>query len=859
MQIKSSGILSPAASHFSPMSFPASLAPAALPPLERLQKLLKDSVALKFSGEVQPAVALDTTPSPLQRPDLSLVDFQNRITDLVAKVKADPDNKTLKVDSIAEMTETLDLFLQGQWTEETQPAKKAALFQGLRELMGPRGQGNIIMAQMNPIAGKLEANAKQIMAYLDAGEQIGADMVVFPEQCLMGYPIYDTIKRHPALVEQNLKWLNDIAAMTGKTRAVVGFVEPRNAPPGEKLEGKEFYNSMAVLGEGKIEGIVRKSLLPTYGEFNDYRTFEFSSVAGTQDPKTLGKTYQISPEEAKDGEPSTIHGKKYGLSICEDIWNFRDWENYPPYYERNPILELAKHNPDVMINISASPSRGRKEQMKHAMLSYIASHPQVGKPLVYVNQNGSIDESSFEGASRVYGADGKLVARAKSFANQFMVVNPTKNEGKIYPLPQGLEGTHGTKNTFDPYDTSDMARAHDSIIQWIRDFYAKTGHKKAVLGLSGGLDSAVVVTLLAEALGPENVMAYSLPSKITSDNSRNDAAQLAKNLGVPFFEISIAKVVKDCWGELIGAVNLDRKTFSSKVKGVFLDVYNKALGGIMAVGGLIAKCFGVDFAQTRLGRKLAAKKQSLTGVFAEMKKHWGEPYKAPTTLQNIQARARALFLWSISNQFPGVMSIATSGKSELYIGYATVNGDMSGGIAPIADLPKTKIRLMARWLNEHGKFKNAMPEAIVTRASGAELEIDPKTGKAVTAEDDNMPYEFMDEIIWRIENKKQSKSEMLADTPEAKFWFEKKYNISHEQKKEWIDKFYRKMSAAVFKWWLLPPGPILDGNGTIMKSDYRQPITAQIKWDGHSDEERKAILNAQITRSASHVDAVTAA
>lgn len=780
------------------------------------------------------------TSNPLLDPALSLKDFQ-------ARLKATAQHPQGKYPAMATMSEVLDEFLAGRWTEATQPGKKALLLEQLRTLIGPRGQGNIVMAQINPVAGDIEGNAKQIMAYLDAAEAIGVDMVVFPEMSLMGYPIYDTIKRHPFLVKENLKWLQAIQERTGKTRAVIGFVEPRHAPPGEKVEGKEFYNAMAIVGEGKLEGVVRKSLLPTYGEFNDYRTFEFSNVAGVQAPETLGRHHRIEDPADADGALLNIHGKTYGFSVCEDIWNFQDWMTQP-YYQRNPILEVAKHKPDALINISASPSRGRKEQMKHAMLSYIASHPEVQAPVVYVNQNGSIDESAFEGASRVYTADGRLQARAKSFANQFLIVNPFEKQapGPIAPLAKELETTLGTPNTFDPYDASDIGRTYDAIIHWIRDYYQKTGMKRAILGLSGGLDSSVVVTLLADALGPENVMAFSLPSKITSGQSRGDAQQLADNLGIPLYEISIAKLVKDTWGELAGALAADSKTTGGRIRKAGLRVYNQALNAMLAVGERVTpKLLGRPLADTAWGARLYAKQQSLTGVFGKMQTHWGDPYQSPTTLQNIQARARALFLWSISNQFPGTMTVATSGKSELYIGYATVNGDMSGGIAPIADMPKTKVRLLARWLNENRPQKNAMPESIVTRASGAELEIDPKTGRAITAEDDNMPYEFMDEIIWRIENRGESKAQMLAETPESKFWYEKRYGISQEQKVEWVDKFFRKMPAAVFKWWILPPGPILDGNGTIMKSDYRQPITAgKIRWDGHTDVQRAAALES---------------
>ena len=179
----------------------------------------------------------------------------------------------------------------------------------------------------------------------------------------------------------------------------------------------------------------------------------------------------------------------------------------------------------------------------------------------------------------------------------------------------------------------------------------------------------------------------------------------------------------------------------------------------------------------------------------------------------------------ISNKFSHTIPIATSDKSELYMGYATINGDMSGGFAPIADVPKTKLFALARWLNKNRKQKNAIPEDIILKPPGAELAINPKTGKPLKAEDALMPYEFLDEVIWRIENKHESYLDMV-DTP---FLYENKNNISKKQKIAWLDKFYKRMSTALYKWSILPPSVIVEGR-SINKADYRQPKTS-----GHID------------------------
>ena len=180
-----------------------------------------------------------------------------------------------------------------------------------------------------------------------------------------------------------------------------------------------------------------------------------------------------------------------------------------------------------------------------------------------------------------------------------------------------------------------------------------------------------------------------------------------------------------------------------------------------------------------------------------------------------------MFLWGISNEFERCLPIATSDKSELYMGYATINGDMSGGFAPIADVPKTKLFALARWMNENREVKNAIPEAVILKKPGAELAINPKTGKPLIAEDALMPYEFLDEIIWRIENKKEYYSDMVN----SEFLYEKKNPVTKETKIEWLDKFYRRMSTALYKWSILPPSVIVDSR-SINKFDYKHTITS---------------------------------
>ena len=264
-----------------------------------------------------------------------------------------------------------------------------------------------------------------------------------------------------------------------------------------------------------------------------------------------------------------------------------------------------------------------------------------------------------------------------------MIVNPIKNIGEIYPLTNGPEKTLTEAKAYTLEYNPDLERTYKTIVQGIKDYFHKSGFEKAVIGLSGGLDSSVCAVLLADALGKDNVFGISMPSVITSKESKNDARNLSQNLGINFLEASIKNVV---------------------------DSINN----------------------------------SLKDIFTKVEIKWNNRLEESFTMDNIQARSRAVFLWGISNEFSKTLPIATSDKSELYMGYATINGDMSGGFAPIADVTKTKLFALAKWLNENRIQKNVIPQSIINKTPGGELSINPKTEKPLTAEDALMPYEFLD-------------------------------------------------------------------------------------------------------------------
>ena len=551
------------------------------------------------------------------------------------------------------------------------------------------------IAQINTISGNIEYNAKKIVQGIKKAEENNLDLVVFPELALVGYGLEDTVIRYPIIIEQNKKWVEEIAKVTTSTTAIVGFYDEK--------EGN-VINSLAVLNNGKIQEIIHK---------NHYNKVEIN-----------GTTYKITIGDS-----------------CFEV-----------------------NNAEVVINCNSTISKPDKAEKFETPYSQLAR--LISTPIIYVNQVGAVDGNSFDGGSKLFDKNGQVVVCAKSFEEDFLIIDPFLTSTEITTQPDNKEKTFSLD--YEP----DMERTYQTLIQGIRDYFNKTGLKRAVLGLSGGLDSTVCAVLLADAIGAENVYGISMPSKLTSTESKTDAELLANNLGIHFAEAPIKEMVD---------------TTDNNLQTLFKSVEEK----------------------------------------------WDCRYKQSYTMDNIQARSRAVILFGISNEFASCIPIATSDKSESYMGYATINGDMSGGFAPIADVTKTKLFALARWLNKNREIKNAIPESIILKRPGAELAIDPKTGKTLCAEDALMPYEFMDEIIWRIENKHETYNQMLN----SEFLYEKAHNISKEQKTEWLDKFYKRMSTAIYKWSIFPPSILVDSH-SISKNDYKQPITSsKIDYKGISTSE----------------------
>ena len=332
----------------------------------------------------------------------------------------------------------------------------------------------VALAQINTTVGDLSGNEAKILAAYQRGIGAGAEIVVMPELTTTGYPPRDLLLKKE-FVAQNIAVLNRLAAATGKTALLVGYVGENKTLPGRSLT-----NEVALLQNGKIIVTRTKTLLPTYDVFDEDRYFE----------------------PALQNFPVDFAGAKLGLTVCEDIWNDEDfWPDRR--YRNNPPMELITAGAKILFNVSASPWSLGKEKVRYEMLSSLARKGKT--PIVFCNAIGGNDELIFDGNSMVFNSSGTLVAQAKLFAEDFVVADTESTEAI-------------------PFQSApDVVKVHDALILGLRDYLQKCGFKSAVLGLSGGIDSAVVAALAAEALGKENVHGVSLPSEFSSQHSLDDA------------------------------------------------------------------------------------------------------------------------------------------------------------------------------------------------------------------------------------------------------------------------------------------------------------------------------------------------
>lgn len=399
----------------------------------------------------------------------------------------------------------------------------------------------IAAAQINPTLGDIAGNVEKILHYIGRAKELGAQLVIFPELSLTGYPPRDLLER-PAFIEANINALSELAPKVKGIAALVGFVEKNLS-----AEGKPLYNAAALLDGGEIAYVSFKSLLPCYDVFDEARYFE--PAAGTS--------------------PLKIGSMKVALTICEDIWT--DEMCGPRRYTRDPLAEMAKKKFQIIINMSASPWSVGKDAQRLELMKKQAKTYNV--PVICVNQVGGNDELVFDGNSFAVDPAGHVIAQAKPFEEDIIMID----------LDYGAGDQHGVK-------LSDADATYRALVLGTRDYAHKCGFKKAVVGLSGGIDSALTAVIAAEALGADNVMGVFMPSQFSSDASRSDAESLAKHLGIDFRTLPIQPLFDAYTTDLnrlfpAKTGDLAEQNLQSRIRGTMLMALSNKLGHLVLSTG----------------------------------------------------------------------------------------------------------------------------------------------------------------------------------------------------------------------------------------------------------------------------------
>ena len=472
--------------------------------------------------------------------------------------------------------------------------------------------------QLNFTVGDFRGNSEKIVSAYERAVREGAELCVGSELGLCGYPPRDLLNRRD-FVESHERALREVAKRVGKVPLLIGGIEKTN-----QKAGRPLYNTAFLVEKGKTRAVARKILLPTYDVFDEDRYFEAGDKVGSV----------------------RIAGKRVGVTICEDIWNDEDlWPERR--YRIDPVRELAKKGMDLLINLSASPWNIGKEKVRYRLLAEVAKREKI--PVIQVNQVGGNDELVFDGQSLGVGVKGGLLARGVAFMEDVKVVDIGGKEQK-------------------PIWAGDEEQVFQALVLGTRDYLQKCGFQEVVLGLSGGIDSALVAVVAAEALGKDKVLGVAMPSRFSSAGSLADAEALAKRLGIRYKEIPI------------------EDTFAAML------------------------------------RSIAPAREGRSGGLTE---------------ENLQSRIRGMTLMAISND-SGRLLLTTGNKSEMAVGYCTLYGDMCGALAVIADVPKTLVYRISRWINRE---REIIPKNSIEKAPSAELRPDQKD------QDSLPPYEELDRIL----------------------------------------------------------------------------------------------------------------
>lgn len=475
-------------------------------------------------------------------------------------------------------------------------------------------QLKVAMAQINTTMGDLEGNISKIRNFLVDAKSRGADLVVFPELAVMGYPPQDLLLEN-GFVEKNKKLLIDmINSNTVNVVGVVGFVDHKE---------KELYNAAVVFKRNEIVASIYKTLLPTYDVFDEDRYFKPSIEE------------QIAPIQVVLNRKKV----KLGVEICEDLWDYN--------YDIKVTDLLVRRGANLVVNISASPFLVGKHLERARLLKEKAV--KNGIPLFYVNLVGGQDELVFDGHSMAVDKMGNLIALGRQFEEDLVLTDIDLETGTalkvVAPVHDNVQEMFG------------------ALVLGIKDYFMKTGFERAVVGLSGGIDSSVTVCIAVEALGKENVIGISMPSKFSSAHSKSDAEQLAEKLGICFVQVGIQEVV---------------------------DRFHKSLEKPLEQ---IRKCFGT-------------KKED----------------EDPVADENIQPRTRGNILMDISNRLKDlkILVLNTGNKTEVALGFCTLYGDMAGGIGALGDVSKLEVYKLAEYINRKAG-KQIIPQSVMDKKPSPEL------------------------------------------------------------------------------------------------------------------------------------------
>jgi NAD+ synthase (glutamine-hydrolysing) len=515
----------------------------------------------------------------------------------------------------------------------------------------------VALCQLNTTVGDLDGNTNRILDALDRAEAAGADLAAFPELAITGYPPEDLVLK-PGFVADNQTAVAKVAARTGRCVAVVGFVDA----------GRDLHNAAAICAGGEIVGVYRKRLLPNYAVFDEQRYF----------------TPGYEPLELY-----VVGGVRVGVSVCEDAWS-----------PNGPIAAEGLGGAELVVNINASPYFAGRLAGRERMLATRAADASCG--LVYVNQVGGQDELVFDGASLVFDGDGVLVARARQFAEEILIVDidtrpvfrkrllDPRGRVSVEALPEIVLTDRSVADDaprppvlaplLDP-----VAEVYEALVLGTRDYVGKNGFSDVVIGLSGGIDSSLVACVAADAVGPGHVHGVAMPSRYSSEGSRSDASALADALGLDFRVIAI----EDAFA-------------------AFLAMLEPSFAG-------------------------------------------REP---DLTEENLQSRIRGMLLMALSNKF-GWLVLTTGNKSELAVGYSTLYGDTAGGFAVVKDVFKLQVYELARFVNARAG-RDVIPEAVLIKPPSAELRPDQRDDQSLP------PYEALDPILAAYVEGDRTASELVA-------------------------------------------------------------------------------------------------